>query len=477
MNGGEPVPPGVDPAVPSPARVYDYVLGGTHNYQAGREAAERIRAVIPEMMDGAWANRGFHQRAARWIAQRGVRQIILIGPGPRRLSRPRDAVELLQAGEQDAPPATGGLRGEIVGEPPRTEHCEYRGARIMATRGQYLSYVLQPAEFRHPRPAVPVLGLTDDHDRDTRRPWPAATGQGEHVDVVRGLVLAARDNGVPYRPDRQAGLVVGVAREPVSRQRFQMRPEDLRVDRVLNLAPHLRGTARFQVSQVRLDDELVQTHELIGDGDHGTPVTKEIVAPLDEPGRSEHPELVRERGGRPGEQSADLGRRAFSRGHHREHRTVGRDIADSRILVDHAARFAEQRHAGPEHVADQPGADAMSILRYVRVRDQIPVSRCPPDHRVMDEGGRRVLDSPVAARIPVPERADPQLQGTAAAQRLCAGQEARHDGDGGTAQDEAQRCAPARPARTEPVVETLDDGGQARRLLHEVGKLVQDERG
>jgi hypothetical protein len=81
MNDSEPVPPGVDPAVPSPARLYDYYLGGTHNYPADREAAERIRAVIPEMMDGAWANRGFHQRAARWIAERGVRQFIDIGSG------------------------------------------------------------------------------------------------------------------------------------------------------------------------------------------------------------------------------------------------------------------------------------------------------------------------------------------------------------------------------------------------------------
>jgi len=81
VSGSEPVPPGVDPAVPSPARLYDYYLGGTHNYPADRGAAGRLRAVGPEMMDGAWANRGFHQRAARWIAERGVRQFIDIGSG------------------------------------------------------------------------------------------------------------------------------------------------------------------------------------------------------------------------------------------------------------------------------------------------------------------------------------------------------------------------------------------------------------
>lgn len=77
-----PVPPGVDPEVPSPARLYDYYLGGRINYRADREAAERIRAGLPEISDMAWANRGFHQRAAKWLAQScGITQFIDIGSG------------------------------------------------------------------------------------------------------------------------------------------------------------------------------------------------------------------------------------------------------------------------------------------------------------------------------------------------------------------------------------------------------------
>jgi hypothetical protein len=77
-----PVPPGVDPEVPSPARLYDYYLGGRINYRADREAAERIRAGLPEISDMAWANRGFHQRAAKWLAEsRGITQFIDIGSG------------------------------------------------------------------------------------------------------------------------------------------------------------------------------------------------------------------------------------------------------------------------------------------------------------------------------------------------------------------------------------------------------------
>ncbi len=83
-SGGEPppVPPGVDPAVPSPARLYDYYLGGTINYPADQQAAERLRHDLPEISDMAWANRGFHQRAAKWLAaERGISQFLDLGSG------------------------------------------------------------------------------------------------------------------------------------------------------------------------------------------------------------------------------------------------------------------------------------------------------------------------------------------------------------------------------------------------------------
>ena len=74
-------PPGVDPSRPSPARVYDYLLGGQQNFESDRAAAELLKSRAPELVDSAWANRGFHQRAATWMARRGVRQFIDIGSG------------------------------------------------------------------------------------------------------------------------------------------------------------------------------------------------------------------------------------------------------------------------------------------------------------------------------------------------------------------------------------------------------------
>jgi len=94
-----PVPPGVDPNVPSPARLYDFYLGGRHNFPADRAAAQRIITALPDLPDAAWANRSFHQRAARWLAEQGIRQFIDIGSG---LPTVGNTHEIVQAVAPDA---------------------------------------------------------------------------------------------------------------------------------------------------------------------------------------------------------------------------------------------------------------------------------------------------------------------------------------------------------------------------------------
>ena len=37
-----------DASVPNPARMYDYYLGGKDNFQADRDAADEVLAVVPE---------------------------------------------------------------------------------------------------------------------------------------------------------------------------------------------------------------------------------------------------------------------------------------------------------------------------------------------------------------------------------------------------------------------------------------------
>jgi len=66
---------------PSPARMYDYYLGGHHNFAVDREAAEQIIALMPSVRLIARANRAFLGRAVKFLAEQGVDQFIDIGSG------------------------------------------------------------------------------------------------------------------------------------------------------------------------------------------------------------------------------------------------------------------------------------------------------------------------------------------------------------------------------------------------------------
>lgn len=71
----------MDITQPSPARVYDYHLGGAHNFEVDRRAAEQIAAIMPELPLIMRANRAFLFRAVRLLAEAGVRQFLDLGSG------------------------------------------------------------------------------------------------------------------------------------------------------------------------------------------------------------------------------------------------------------------------------------------------------------------------------------------------------------------------------------------------------------
>ncbi|WP_433045426.1 SAM-dependent methyltransferase [Dactylosporangium sp. CS-033363] len=72
----------IDATVPNVARMYDYYLGGYHNFAVDREAAEKILAIFPDTPAAAHGNRRFMQRAVRHLAREaGIRQFLDIGAG------------------------------------------------------------------------------------------------------------------------------------------------------------------------------------------------------------------------------------------------------------------------------------------------------------------------------------------------------------------------------------------------------------
>lgn len=59
------VPDDVDEGLPSAARVYDFLLGGAHNFAADRMVGEKVLQVQPNGRQIAGSNRAFLRRAVR----------------------------------------------------------------------------------------------------------------------------------------------------------------------------------------------------------------------------------------------------------------------------------------------------------------------------------------------------------------------------------------------------------------------------
>jgi hypothetical protein len=76
------IPPEVDTTKANVARVYDYWVGGDHNFQADRDLARTITALDPNIRATMRANRAFLGRVVRFLAgQAGIRQFLDIGSG------------------------------------------------------------------------------------------------------------------------------------------------------------------------------------------------------------------------------------------------------------------------------------------------------------------------------------------------------------------------------------------------------------
>jgi hypothetical protein len=81
MDRPEWAPAGVDVDRPSAARVYDFYLGGFHNFAADREMGRQAVQMWPELPSIMQANRGFLRRAVEFLAGAGIRQFLDLGSG------------------------------------------------------------------------------------------------------------------------------------------------------------------------------------------------------------------------------------------------------------------------------------------------------------------------------------------------------------------------------------------------------------
>src|SRR5947207_5120459 len=66
---------------PNVARIWDYLLGGGHNFAIDREAAEKAIRLYPDLPLVAQVTRGFLGRVVRYLLDQGIDQFLDVGAG------------------------------------------------------------------------------------------------------------------------------------------------------------------------------------------------------------------------------------------------------------------------------------------------------------------------------------------------------------------------------------------------------------
>ncbi|HET9173091.1 MAG TPA: SAM-dependent methyltransferase [Actinospica sp.] len=74
-------PDEIDIERPSVARMYDYFLGGSHNFACDRELAKQAMKVFPDAPHVVRANRSFLYRAVTALCELGIDQFLDLGSG------------------------------------------------------------------------------------------------------------------------------------------------------------------------------------------------------------------------------------------------------------------------------------------------------------------------------------------------------------------------------------------------------------
>lgn len=70
-----------DAEQPSIARIYDYVLGGSANFEVERSAAQVVLDAFPGERDYAYINRDFLRRSVAALCEAGIDQFLDLGSG------------------------------------------------------------------------------------------------------------------------------------------------------------------------------------------------------------------------------------------------------------------------------------------------------------------------------------------------------------------------------------------------------------
>ncbi|MDF2975296.1 MAG: hypothetical protein K0S40_24 [Actinomycetospora sp.] len=200
-------PDEVDVDRPSAARVYDYYLGGLHNFAADREMAARAVADWPELPRIMQANRAFLRRAVRHLAAQGIDQFLDIGSGIPTAGNVHEIAQAAVPGAQvvyvDIDPVAVAHARALLADDPRTGVVQADFTDVDAVLGDPITQSLLDLS----RPVGVLVVALLHFVGDERGPaqvlarYRAAMAPGSHL-----VVSHASADGAPDRADEHQSL-------------------------------------------------------------------------------------------------------------------------------------------------------------------------------------------------------------------------------------------------------------------------------
>lgn len=201
-------PRSIDISVPSVARMYDYYLGGSHNFEVDRQAARRAMESIPGMPKIMQANRAFVRRAVRYAVGEGVTQFLDIGSGIPTFG---SVHEVARAADPDArvlyvdhdPVAVAHSEAVLADD----EGADVLGADLRDPRSILTSHQLKRLIDLN-RPVALLLVAILHFVEDADDPYGAVAELRDALAPGSLLVLThASYEGIPLPPERAGGAV------------------------------------------------------------------------------------------------------------------------------------------------------------------------------------------------------------------------------------------------------------------------------
>ncbi|MFJ5303281.1 SAM-dependent methyltransferase [Streptomyces sp. NPDC088350] len=201
-------PRSVDISVPSVSRIYDYYLGGSHNFEVDREAARKAMEFLPGLPKIMQANRAFMRRAVRFAAAEGITQFLDIGSGIPTFGNVHEVA-------QEASP--GAHVVYVDHDPVAVAHSQAvlagnATAGVLAADLRKPQEILASPEVQHlidvNRPVALLLVAILHFVEDTDDPYGAVAQLREALAPGSLLILThASYEGLPLPPERAEGAV------------------------------------------------------------------------------------------------------------------------------------------------------------------------------------------------------------------------------------------------------------------------------